>query len=342
LQQPRGHLHGSGCSKCYHGRAGDYSKLTLEKFIERAINIHGNKYDYSKVIYTNMHKKVIIGCNIHGDFNQTPNSHLQGSGCFRCGKDKIAHQFTLTKDQFIKKSYAVHGDKYSYDLVDYKRQDIPVSIICSEHGVFYQKPYHHYAGHGCPKCGHSISKGEIELFDWARSLGLIVESRNKKILNGKELDIYFPDKKLAIEYNGLYAHSSAHTTKDLKIKHLYKTELCDKLGIRLIQFWDFEWQTKKKTCKNLIISALQNNNNLEISCLKKLNGVSYVDLNNIILDRRLSNGSSFKEYSIVKSSPPYEYITDSMKLYTSDFDMFKGFYYIYDCGRLYLRRNVKC
>jgi hypothetical protein len=339
-QEPRGHLWGSGCPECYYDKAGEYSKLTTKQFIERSIIVHGNKYDYSKVIYNNMHEKVVIGCNVHGNFKQTPNSHLHGSGCFKCGKDCIAHQFTLTKDQFIEKSYKIHGDRYSYDLADYKGQDIPVVIICSEHGAFLQKPQHHFIGRGCPKCGYSISKGESELFDWALNLGIAVESRNKKILQGKELDIFFPENKLAIEYNGLYAHSSAHATKDLKTKHLYKTELCDKLGIRLIQFWDSEWQSKKKDCKNLIISALHNNNELEIRCLKKLNGISYVDSSNIILDRRLSNGASFREYLIIKSSFPYEYITDSKKLYSSDFDMFKGFYYVYDCGRLYLRRNV--
>jgi hypothetical protein len=339
-QSPRGHLCGRGCPNCYYDRAGNYSRLTSEQFIKQSRIIHGTRYDYNKVLYVSMHKKVIIGCKIHGDFKQTPSSHLHGNGCFECGKEKLANQLILTKEQFLERVCRVHGDKYSYDLANYKGQNIPVSIICPEHGVFYQKPVHHFKGKGCPRCGYSISKGESELFNWTITLGLRVESRNKKILHGKEIDIYFPDNKLAIEYNGLYAHSSAHPTKNLKTKHLYKTEQCDKLGVRLIQFWDFEWSDHEDACKSLILSALQNNNRLEVQCLKQLKGITYTDSDNIVLDRRLSNGVTFNEYSVVKTSVPYEYITDSLKLYSSDFDMFKGFYYIYDCGRLFLRRNI--
>ena len=61
-------------------------KLTTEKFIERAKKIHGNKYDYSKVMYKSMHEKVCIICPEHGEFWQIPNNHLNGSGCLECGK----------------------------------------------------------------------------------------------------------------------------------------------------------------------------------------------------------------------------------------------------------------
>jgi hypothetical protein len=60
------------------------SKLTLEEFVASACLIHGNKYDYSKVVYINSKKKVIIICKIHGEFSQIPNSHLTGSGCPKC------------------------------------------------------------------------------------------------------------------------------------------------------------------------------------------------------------------------------------------------------------------
>ena len=67
--------------------------ITMQKnisdFIKDAKNIHGSKYDYSKVNYTNNHTKVTITCRKHGDFEQTPNSHLNGRGCPKCAMERI-------------------------------------------------------------------------------------------------------------------------------------------------------------------------------------------------------------------------------------------------------------
>lgn len=52
--------------------------------------VHGDKYDYSKVLYKAWNIKVTIGCPHHGDFEQEPNSHLQGSGCPVCGRLKVS------------------------------------------------------------------------------------------------------------------------------------------------------------------------------------------------------------------------------------------------------------
>ena len=56
-------------------------KLTYEKFIRKAKEIHGDKYNYSLVIFVNGHTKVIIICPEHGNFEQTPYDHLRGYGC---------------------------------------------------------------------------------------------------------------------------------------------------------------------------------------------------------------------------------------------------------------------
>ncbi len=64
------------------------AKKTTEEFIEKARTIHENKYDYSKVVYTGTHNKVTIGCPTHGDFQQSPVSHLRGIDCAKCGFEK--------------------------------------------------------------------------------------------------------------------------------------------------------------------------------------------------------------------------------------------------------------
>lgn len=61
----------------------------------------------------------------------------------------------LTNKQFIEKARIIHGNKYDYSLVEYKKSLINVKIICSIHGIFHQKPCWHLRGTGCQKCDHS-------------------------------------------------------------------------------------------------------------------------------------------------------------------------------------------
>lgn len=67
-------------------------RKTIDEFIIQAKIIHGGKYDYSKVNYINNSTKVCIICPIHGEFWQTPNHHLSGHGCVKCGKKEMAQK----------------------------------------------------------------------------------------------------------------------------------------------------------------------------------------------------------------------------------------------------------
>ena len=123
-------------------------KLTTEEFVIRAIEIHGNEYDYSKVVYRNASIGVIIICPIHGEFLQTPNHHLKGCGCSRCSGVKKS-----TTKEFIIKSNKIHNNQYNYSKVIYINAITKVKIICPIDGVFLQTPNNHLGGQGCPKCG---------------------------------------------------------------------------------------------------------------------------------------------------------------------------------------------
>lgn len=107
-----------------------------------------------------------------------------------------------------------------------------------------------------------ISKEENEVFSWLSGVykGEIQQS-NRSILSGKELDIFIPDKNIAIEYNGLYSHLyRPWEEKDGLIKgrnyHLQKTIECEKQGIQLLQFFSDEWKFKEDIVKNIIKSKL--------------------------------------------------------------------------------------
>ena len=127
-----------------------------EKFIEKARKVHGDKYDYSKVIYNNCKERVCIICPQHGEFWQTPDNHINAKqGCPKCGREKAIANETLTSEKFIEKARKIHGDNYDYSKVKYVDNKTKVCIICPQHGEFWQTPANHTnirLKQGCPKC----------------------------------------------------------------------------------------------------------------------------------------------------------------------------------------------
>ncbi len=86
-QKASHHLEGFGCKQCANEKGGDRCRLDTEGFIKRAQDVHGDTYDYSKVVYKQSKDKVIITCSIHNDFSMTPNNHTGGKqGCPECGR----------------------------------------------------------------------------------------------------------------------------------------------------------------------------------------------------------------------------------------------------------------
>lgn len=134
---------------------------TKEKFIEKATQVHGGKYDYSKVEYKGCLEPVIIICPEHGEFKQRPTHHLNGNGCQKCGRIKTHKSNEQTTEEWIEKAIQAHGNKYDYSKVEYKGWNQKVCIICPIHGEFWQDPTSHIAKYhksGCPKCGKSTTK----------------------------------------------------------------------------------------------------------------------------------------------------------------------------------------
>lgn len=90
MQTPNAHLNGQGCPKCAIESRTRQRTMTTEEFIERAKQIHGDKYDYSEVEYTKTGNSVLIMCKkCKRKFLQTPENHLQGKGCPFCKRSKL-------------------------------------------------------------------------------------------------------------------------------------------------------------------------------------------------------------------------------------------------------------
>jgi hypothetical protein len=82
-QTPSNHLKGHGCPNC------TYNNSNIEEFVSKANLTHNNKYSYNKAIYKTNKTKLTITCPNHGDFNQTPDKHLNRNyGCPICKESK--------------------------------------------------------------------------------------------------------------------------------------------------------------------------------------------------------------------------------------------------------------
>ena len=133
----------------------------------------------------------------------------------------------------------------------------------------------HVDGGHLPRCLNcnpilsGYSKYEKDLFEFLNSLNIgceIIEN-DRNVLNGKELDIYIPEKNIAIEFNGLYWHSESNGNKH-KTYHLSKTEECKNKGIHLIQIFEDEWVYKRNIIELKLKHILSNNHNKTLHARK--------------------------------------------------------------------------
>lgn len=242
-------LHGGcGCQKCYDERRGNTLRKNREQFIEEAKQVHGDKYDYSKVDYTNSKTKVCIICPTHGEFWQTPNKHLNGKqGCPKCsGKNKT------TKDA-IECFKKVHKDDYIYDKVEYKNNRTKVCIICPEHGEFWQTPDKHLQGEGCPICKSSKLERDVRNFLLDNNISFTRQA-TFSWLGKQSLDFYLPDHNIAIECQGeqhfkeFSGKIKFKTNLENRIRlDITKYELCKENGLKLYYVMPKRWLEKSQT-----------------------------------------------------------------------------------------------
>lgn len=228
-QRPYSHLNGEKCPFCVH----QSFKYSNESFIEKAREIHGDKYDYSKVEYIDNKTKVCIICPIHGEFWQTPANHLKGKGCQKCyGNEK------LTTRKFIEKAKEIHGDRYDYSKVEYVNAYTKICIICPIHGEFWQRPADHLQGCGCEKCKESRLEKKSRIFLSNEKIDFLQQKRFDW-LGRQSLDFYLPRYNVGIECQGKqHFQAIEHFGGKEKLEHMKqldsrKKQLCEKHGVKL-------------------------------------------------------------------------------------------------------------
>lgn len=155
-QTAKNHMNGFGCNKCGEKRASEKQMLSLEEYLLKAKNVHGETYTYANSTYNGTSDFITITCRVHGDFSQLAGAHLAGHGCRKCANDETKKRQTKTQDEFLDQARLVHGFRYVYDDVIYTSGRDKIKIKCIKHGFFHQIASNHLNGDGCPLCANEL------------------------------------------------------------------------------------------------------------------------------------------------------------------------------------------
>lgn len=147
-QRPDSHMNGKGCGECGKLILGKSRISTTEEFITKAIEVHGDKYDYSKVEYTGCYDKVNIICPIHGEFYQRADYHLSGNGCPKCSESKLERNVRL----MLEKNEIKYEPQKTFEwlvynsnqYLDFFLPDYNIAIECQ--GEQHFKPIEYFGG----------------------------------------------------------------------------------------------------------------------------------------------------------------------------------------------------
>lgn len=149
-------------------------KLTTEEFVKKARVVHGDKYDYSLAKYVKTSAKVVIICPEHGEFSQTPNRHLAGCGCPKCGRSRIVQSKTLSHEEHVIAILGVNPDINVLERIT--NVNTPVLCLCKicTH-KWSVRPRDLKCGKSCPKCA-KLKQAQRQKLPHDRQVAAIAEA----------------------------------------------------------------------------------------------------------------------------------------------------------------------
>lgn len=230
---PNGHRHymrrdhwlrGVRCPTCN----GNH-KLSIEQI--RA-DFEKENYKLLTKKYVNSKQILVTLCPLGHKFKISRNNWTQGYRCSTCSG--------RSRNNLLKIKNNVESYKYELLSNKYLNNKKKIKLLCSN-GHKYKVSWDNWSSKGsrCPKCNEwGISKQEKELYAFVRSLDDSAISSDRELISPYEIDIVIPNKRIAIEYCGLYWHSEL-MGKD-KNYHLNKRKMCNKIGYSLITIFEDE------------------------------------------------------------------------------------------------------
>ena len=142
-------------------------RLTQEEFLNKCKAVHGSKFDYSKTEYTGSQNKIIIICQIHGEFEQKANDHTNGKGCLLCAQNKF------NQHEIIKTLEDLHPN-LDFSKVVYKNTKEKVQVSCKICNHEFTPTIGNLKNlkSGCPKCANNILKSTTKFITECKELFL--------------------------------------------------------------------------------------------------------------------------------------------------------------------------
>lgn len=204
LQTPRNHLRTAGCKRCGIEKGAATAiriKKSSDQYFKEVIEKHNNKYDYSKSIYIDTTKYMIIGCYDHGDFLMTAANHLSGHGCSKCAIQKNTKNRTYTNEEIDQ--YLIDNNFTILRFNNYKKALQKIDWFCWNCNIISNICFNNlkYNG-GCSLCKTNKENEKlVEKFLKISNIEfekIIIMNIDKKYLP----DFYLPEYNLIIEYNG--------------------------------------------------------------------------------------------------------------------------------------------
>lgn len=251
------HLRGQGCSTCGKIKSSLNCRQTWEEITARCKEVHGDRYEYIKAEWPVAGKsaQLTIKCPVHGEFMQDMQVHVvQKSGCPACKGVNASKRLRMSFADIKAKGEKAHQGKYTYKSTGVNPHGrSTVTAVCGKHGEFTHLVNDHIRGVGCPSCSNRISKQNMQISEFLTSLGVEHEMEYTFPGTRKAFDIAIHSKKIVLEYNSTYWHSSEYIPSG---QHKLKSDLASTRGYRCIHIFGNVWDERRPQMESLIRNAL--------------------------------------------------------------------------------------
>jgi len=249
IECPNGHIYNISFDSFQQGhRCFDCRKHTIKDF-KKMIEKGGYTLLSDDIEYKDVYTKFNVKCPEGHEWETCFKSFETGHRCNKCVAEKRKHDYDYVKKYIESYGYFLLSDSY-------KGSHDKLKIKCPLNHEYDVKWYKFLQGNRCPICNKELitSNAEREIVSFIKESVNNVITNDREQIDPYELDMYIPDYKIAIEYNGLYWHSEQQGKN--KNYHLNKTLKCKEKGIQLIHIFEDEWLNRPDVVKSVILSKL--------------------------------------------------------------------------------------
>ena len=250
---------GQGCPYCSGRRAipGENDLLTTHPDIASQWDSEKNPTPITEV-KAGSNTPAWWRCDEGHSWKSSPNNRKNGRGCPYCSGRKVQKGFNdvATTHPHLAQQWSPENSLISIEDVSAGSHVKPLWVC--ENGHQWAATVNDRArGHGCPAYATRSSHPERDLATYVSSIlldGTEVILGDRSIIAPKELDIYVPSRRIAIEFNGLHWHSE-ESGKD-RLYHYDKWRSCQEKGIQLITVWEDQWRDRQEVVKSMLSHKL--------------------------------------------------------------------------------------